>query len=311
MGHVGDVNEQARAAPRELLHRDRVVEVLGGLAVDRHRRRIVEQGSSFPFLGADHGRQLPGGLERRLGKGQRQPVLAGDDVRVHARLVEVTEDLQDLTLGGLPLASPAEDLETHDLAVAGPAAKRFANSHRCRHAGLEGLDAASRRLAHEDAERPTAAPLERAHDHSLEPIASTAARHTHGDSIARQTVTEMRRSDEDIRPLLFGDHEAVSVAVTVQDSLHPVRRPHGHAPSGQPCDSPFAQQLAKHATHGPALLRRDVHVMQEFTLRQGSVVACREEVEQGLSMIVVGMHWVIIVAHRTPWRHLDTAPRDC
>ena len=93
--HVRDVHAQPEVAVRQLLDCDRIVEVAGVLAVDRHRRDAAEIGPPADVALRD-GRAEPDRFRDGLGPVRvGNAVLPDDDFRVDARRVDVAEHLGD------------------------------------------------------------------------------------------------------------------------------------------------------------------------------------------------------------------------
>src|SRR5207245_10108294 len=98
---------------------DRVVEIHGGLAVDRHDRKVPEILAPPDLVVMD-------GVVNRLRPGQRiggkpgaQPVLPDDRLEVHPGLVRVPQDLDDPAGGRVVIHGGREDFDTDDHAVPG------------------------------------------------------------------------------------------------------------------------------------------------------------------------------------------------
>ena len=98
VGDVGDVHADP-VARRRLLDLDRVVEVLGRLAVDRHDAPVPEVAPAADVLRPHLFREALRLRDDGLGEPGREIVRAEHDLDVHARLAEEAEALFDLAPG--------------------------------------------------------------------------------------------------------------------------------------------------------------------------------------------------------------------
>ena len=195
---VGDVHAEPVEAVRQPRQRDRVVEVTGVFAVDRHRRDLTEVGASFDIRGPHHLAQT-----LRLGDGVGREVLgnaeaAQDDRGVHAGRGHAAEDLDDAALGTARLAGILRQI--HDDHLAGSRGQRVApgNQHIGEHPLVERHhEAAAGAIDLQPADDPLVAARHHLH-HAPFVAALGAALHARGHAIAVHRVAERARRDEQV-----------------------------------------------------------------------------------------------------------------
>ena len=175
--HVRDVHAKPVMAVRQPLDRDRVVEVARVLAVDRHRRDRTEVGPSAEVSFLDRPAKARGLLDRLVGVRVGDAVLANDDLRVDAGLVDPAEHFDHASDRPARRRRPPRDLDEHHLAGFGR--RRLPGRHMDvgQHAAVERHDVAETRLVHlESADDGRLAALEDADDASLGPASPSGAR---------------------------------------------------------------------------------------------------------------------------------------
>ncbi len=234
--HVGDVHAKPEMAVLEPLNRDRVVEVAGMLSVDRDDVEPSEIGAPGEVLTAGVRRagaaaragEAPRFDDCRLAMSVGQAVLADDDGRVDARVVDVAQYLDDPSNRPASGARPPDDLDRHHL----PGLR--AACVRRRHGDL-GLEAAVERRDEPDSSRvdlepphePPVRALEDLDDAALGPIAAAEALDARHHAVAVHRFLNVRGRDEHIRLAgatgAIGSHERVSAGVQLQpadDEIH-------------------------------------------------------------------------------------------
>ena len=218
---VGDVHAEPEVAVRQLLDRDRIVEVARVLAVDRHRRagrgsrcgrgcRARDTASPSRTASAT----ASGGV--RVGNA----VLADDDLGVDARRVDVAEHFGDAADGAARRGRPARELDDDHLARRRAAflAGRHEDVHQ--HAPIERHDVAHAVLvAVVAADDPRVAALEDADDAPFDAAAFLDPLDARDDAVAVHRLVQVRSRDVDVaaaveRPL--GDDEAVAAGMRLQ-----------------------------------------------------------------------------------------------
>ncbi len=116
MGHVGDVHAEPVVAVLEPVQRDRVIEVAGVLAVDRHRYLGTEIGPVLEIALLDRRAEAAGFLDRVFSMAGDDSVLSQDDLGIDSRLVDAAEHFdhpsERAARGGRPLG----DFDGHHVA---------------------------------------------------------------------------------------------------------------------------------------------------------------------------------------------------
>ena len=94
--HVGDVHAEQIVPVRQLLKRDRIVEVARVLAVDRHRLAMAEVSAPADVAWPDLAAETPRLRDRLVSMDVGQLVLPDDDARVDTGLIEPADHLDDV-----------------------------------------------------------------------------------------------------------------------------------------------------------------------------------------------------------------------
>ena len=140
---VGDVHAEPVVAVRQLLDRDRIVEIARVLAVDGHRRHVAEVGAAADVALRRRVAPSADGLGDRLRRVRvGNAVLPDDDLGVDARRVDVAEHFGDPADGAARRGRPARQLDDHHLARRRAAflTRRDEDVHQ--HAAIERHDVA-------------------------------------------------------------------------------------------------------------------------------------------------------------------------
>jgi len=136
------VDPQPETAAGFLDHRDSVVEVLRGLAIDGDRRRVVEAGSLLA-LGDRHALgQLLGRGEDVLRERFDQFILSRDDADIHAAIVEAAQHLEHLDGFFATAGERRDDLDLDDIAPARTLAEPRQHGERFAERRIERLNPA-------------------------------------------------------------------------------------------------------------------------------------------------------------------------
>ena len=213
MRHVGDRHHQAEAVAVGLAI-DRVVEILGVLAVDGHQRHVAQvdaAGDLFVIHAVRQGGRLVEHLLREL---------VGNVVAVDCRLHRqrggqaVAQHRQDPAQGRAPRLGGAGDLAHHELAVAGLAAVLGRDQDVALDAGIVGFDVAHAVLKHEAADHPAHAALEHFDDRTLAPAAAVDAGDVGQHAVAVHDLAHLeRRQEQVVAGALVRAQEAEAVRV--------------------------------------------------------------------------------------------------
>ena len=256
-------------AVRQLLDRDRVVEIARVLAVDRDGPDRAEVGAPLEVLLFD-GAAQPRGLRHCLGAvlvGDAE--LADDDLGVDTGLLDVAEDLEDAAEGAARRRRPARDLG-HDHVPGLRVLALLVGDHHVHDqaaverdeipcAGVVDFEAADNRLgpALEDADDPSFGPV-------LPPLFDPRD-HT----VAVHRLVQVGAGDENVagHPLqrLVRDDEPEAAGVRLDapdDEVHPIRQAVMIAPRLNQMtglDQPLEQ-----AVDGGPLLAGDLQPRQEL-----------------------------------------------
>ena len=208
LGHVvrdvRDVHGEPEVAVRQLVDRDRIVEVARVLAVDGHGRPVAEIRAADAIAIADDAAEL-----LRFGDGfvavlVRQVVLADDDRGVDARLLEPAQHFGDAAERRARRGGPLRDLQRHHLArrrAVRLAARHFDVHHeppveRHDEPAARGIEV----VAADDALGPA---LEDPHDAPLDAIVARVL-DPHDDAVAVHRLVQVVAGDVDALGALRG-----------------------------------------------------------------------------------------------------------
>ena len=255
---VGDGDDQAVALALALaIHR--VVEVLGGLAVDGDQRQLGEVLAPGPVLLAHHVGQL---ARLRLGLGRElvgQVVLAQRDLDLHAGVGVVAEHLDDAAdrlgeLGGL-----LDQLDGDDLPGLGLLAPARGDQDVLRQAAVLGHDDHHAVLVDHAADDAAVGAFEHLDQLAFGTAAAVLAGDAHDHAVAVQQLAHLLGAEEDVGLTVVATQEAEAVGVTLDAALDEVglgRQQVGIAAVAH--DLAIALHRAQATVEEVELVRRDV-----------------------------------------------------
>ncbi len=218
---VGDGDDEAVTLALALaIHR--VVEVLGGLAVDGDQRQLGEVLAAGPVLLAHHVGQL---ARLRLGLGgelEGQVVLAQRDLDLHAGVGVVAQHLDDAPdrlgeLGGL-----LDQLDGDDLARLGLLAPARGDQDVLRQAAVLGHDDHHAVLVDDTTDDAGVGALEHLDQLALGTAAAVRAGDAHHDAVAVQHLAHLLGTEKDVGLAVIAAQEAEAVGVALDAPLDEV-----------------------------------------------------------------------------------------
>ena len=264
MRDVGDGDDQAVALALALaIHR--VVEVLGGLAVDGDQRQLGEVFTAGPVLLAHHVGQL---ARLRLGLGRElvgQVVLAQRDLDLHARVGVVAEHLDDAADRLRELGRLLDQLDGDDLPGLGLLAPARSDQDVLCKAAIFGHDDHHAVLVDDAADDAAVGALQHLDQLALGTAAAVLAGDAHDDAVAVQQLAHLLGAEEDVGLTVVATQEAEAVGVTFDATLDQVdlgRQQIGITPVAH--DLPVALHGAQATIEEVELVRRDVERASEF-----------------------------------------------
>ena len=285
MGHVGDVHAEPVVAILETVQRDRVVEVAGVLAVDRHGHLGPEIGPVLEVALLDRCAEAAGLLDRVLSVSGDDAVLPQDDLGVDPRLVDAAEHFDhpsDRTArGGRPLG----DLDGHHVARACVLALAGGNLHVHDQAAVERHHEAPARFVDvEPAHRIAGAALENPHDPAFGAAVGNPF-YPGDDAVAVHGLIEVAAGDVDIAadvfegPIRHDEAKAARVGGDPPDhEVHPVRQAIVMAAGLDEVTG--GDELAEKALDGGALFAWNLEPLQQLAWRRRMVDLVPNQLEQ-------------------------------
>ncbi len=218
-------------AVRQLLDRDRIVEIARVLAVDRDGRHAAKIGAPGDVLFAHRAAEATRFLDRFLAVAIGNVELADDDLDVDAGIVDVAQHLDDPPHRIARRGRPADDLHRHHLPrlrLAGAGAFGDVDVHQ--HAAVERHDERhAARVHHVAADDGGRAALEDADDHAFRPVVIAPPLDADDHPVAVHGLAEIGAGDVDVAlravELTLGPHESVALRVDFDppgDEVHPL-----------------------------------------------------------------------------------------
>ena len=254
VAHVGDRHHEAKALPGPLAV-DRVVEILGRLAVDRHQRQRPEILAALQIRTPHRARQSRGELFRRRRELERQLVLAQRDLDLHARVAEVAEDL-DHPADRLDVQPGLDDeLRGDDLARLRAAGRAGLDHDVVLDPAVRGGHERDATLGVEPSDDAPVRPLDDLDDPALAAATAVDARRTHEHGVAVHHLAHLPGREIQIRPTVVGHHESVSVRMRLDPAAH-----HVDLACDEDCGLAIAEDLAV-ALHRPETAREGVRLL--------------------------------------------------
>ena len=218
MRHVRDRHDQPEAlALTFAIHR--VVEVLGGLAIDGDQRQLGQILAPSPVLLAHYGGQLARiGLGRRR-KIKRQVVLAQGNLDLHAGVGIVAKHLDDAADGLRRARGLFDEFDGDDLAWLGLLAPACGDQDVLRQATVLGRDDHHPMLADHAANDTAVGALEHADHLAFRATTTILARDADHDAVAVQHGAHFLWPQEDVRASVVTPHKAEAVGVALDAAL--------------------------------------------------------------------------------------------
>ena len=223
--HVGNRDDQSEAATLAFaIHR--VVEIAGGLAVDRHQRQIADVLAPRQVLLAYCPRQPPRlGLDLRR-ELVRHVVLAQRDFDLHAGVGVVAEHLADPAdrlgvLGRLLDQFDHDHLARSRLATAAPRCRR--QQDVLSNTPVLGDDDGDAVLLDDASDDSSVGPFQNLHQLAFRTATPVGADDARDHPVAVEDLAHLLRPDEQIRAAIVADDEAEPVGMPLHPAADQVR----------------------------------------------------------------------------------------
>ncbi len=272
--HVGDVDAEPVIAVRQLLNRDRVVEIARVLAVDRNGPDLAEVRAPLEVLLRDRAAEALGLLDRFVAVLVGDAELADDDLGVDTGLLDIAEDLEHASLRAASGRRPAGDLRDDHVRWLRVVPLLVGDHHVHDQPPVERDEIPRPRVIDiEAADDRLRSALEDADDPSLRPILA-ALLDAGDDAVAVHGLVQVRPRDEDVprHPLdrLVGDDEPEAARVRLHapdDQVHPIRQAEMVSPRLNQVTG--LDQLLQQAVHRRPLVAGDLQPLQQLPCGSG------------------------------------------